>query len=100
LVPYLVRIVDAAPEVEADALEAQSVDADRDASSLPLDVPADIPNEFPPYLHPAMADALEAQSVDTNRDATSVPLDAPADIPYPPPPYLILPMVVDEPEKK
>jgi hypothetical protein len=50
-VPYLVVMVeDAAADVVADALQAQSVDADRDASALLLDVRPDISYPPPPYV--------------------------------------------------
>jgi hypothetical protein len=55
-VPYLVVMVgNDAADTAADALEAQSVDADRDATALPLDVRADISYPPPPYLVPVMA---------------------------------------------
>src|SRR5512133_1955348 len=55
MVPYVVAMLpDAAPDVAADALETQGVDADRDATSVPLDVRADIPYPPPPYLVPPM----------------------------------------------
>ena len=54
-VPYLLRMMpDAAADIAPDAPEAQSVDADRDASPLPLDVRTDIPPPALPYLLPAM----------------------------------------------
>jgi hypothetical protein len=49
--PYVVAMSpDAALDAVSDALDGQSVDADRDASHLPLDVRADIASPPPPYL--------------------------------------------------
>lgn len=50
-VPYVVVMLeDAAADVVADALQAQSVDADRDAFALPADAESDISYPPPPYV--------------------------------------------------
>lgn len=55
-VPYLmVMVEDAAADVVADALQAQSVDADRDAFALPADAEADMFYPPPAYLYLARA---------------------------------------------
>ena len=56
LVPYVIAMApDGAADVAPDELEAQSLDADRDTSPVPLDVRADIIYPAPPYLLPPMA---------------------------------------------
>lgn len=71
--PYLVMMLEDAASVAVDALEAQSVDADRDASSSLPDVEPDIFYPPPAYLYLARALGEPSDA------ASSSPFPSPSD---------------------